>query len=482
MSDWGGTHSTSMTAGLDQEMPGAEYMGANLAALVASGEVTQAKVDDSTLRVLTPMFQMGLFDEPWISNVGSLETNVTSTEHNALARSIAAEGVVLLKNSGVLPITATKNFTIAIIGEEARDPQVNGGGSGQVVPYYVSSPLAAMCERFGIVEKIDLDSMDLKPTLAEECNSIDKEECWMGTNNQNKAEDNVIPSSCNAASVCISYEPGTNTTAAAMVAAVADIAVVFVATNSYEGADRSSLSFDGNSDELVAAVAAANKNTVVVGVAPGAVLTPWRDNVAAVLLSFLPGQEYGNAVTDVLLGAVNPSGKLPLTLPTKENECPQFSTDMWPGSDNAAQANYSEHLLIGYRCYDHFGIQPAFPFGHGLSYTTFALSGLEVTANGSHISVLVANTGRVAGREVVQLYLTFPATAGEPPQQLKRFEAVSLEASERRAVTFSLEGRDVSVWDVGRHRWVEVAGTFGVSVGTSSRDLMALKGSFVTSV
>ena len=479
MSDWGGTHSTSMTAGLDQEMPGADHMGPQLAALVSSGEVTQAKVDDSTLRVLTPMFQMGLFDEPWISNVGSLESNVTSTEHNKLARSIAAEGIVLLKNSGVLPITATKNFTIAIIGGEARDPQVRGGGSGQVVPYYVSSPLAAMYERFGIVEKIDLDSLDWKPILDDGCNSIDKEECWMGTNN-------VISSSCNTAGVCISYDPGTDTTTAAMVAAEADIALVFVATNSNEGADRVSLSFDytsfdGNNDKLVAAVAAANKNTVVVGVAPGAVLTPWRDNAAAILLAFLPGQEYGNAITDVLLGAVNPSGKLPLTLPTKENECPEFSTDMWPGSNNAAQANYSEHLLIGYRCYDHFGIDPAFPFGHGLSYTTFALSGLKVSANGSHISFLVANTGHVAGREVVQLYLSFPATAGEPPQQLKRFEAVALGAGESRAVTFSLDMRDVSVWDVARHRWVEVGGRFGVSVGTSSRDLRALKGSFVTS-
>jgi beta-glucosidase len=319
----------------------------------------------------------------------------------------------------------------------------------------------------------------LKPV---ECNNVNDKECWMGINNHHMLKENAISRSCNAASLCISYNPGTNISAAARVAAAADIVVIFVATNSYEGADRDSLSFDGNSEALVAAVAFANKNTVVVGVAPGAVLMPWRHSVAAALVSFMPGQEYGNAITDVLLGAVNPSGKLPLTLPTKENECPKFSADMWPGSGNALQANYSEHMLIGYRCYDHYGIEPAFPFGHGLSYTTFALRGLVVAARGSRISLSVTNTGSVDGQEVVQLYLTFPAAAGEPPQQLKRFEKVELKAGASRTVTFVLNLRDLSMWDTGTHAWTKVVGSFGVTVGTSSRDHKALKGSFLISV
>lgn len=481
MSDWGATHSASMTAGLDQEMPGSDHMGATLAALVASGDVTRAKVDDSAMRVLTPMFQMGLFDEPWISNNGSLHSNVTSPAHNALARSIAAEGIVLLKNDGALPITATKNYTIAFIGKEASNPQVHGGGSGQVVPFYISSPLAAMLERLGIEGGHNHHNIERKTLKQAECNNVNDKECWMGIENGHMLNASAISSSCNAASVCVNYNPGTNISAAARVATAADIAVIFVATNSYEGADRDSLAFDGNSDELVTAVAFANKNTVIVGVAPGAVLMPWRHSIAAALLSFMPGQEYGNAITDVLLGTVNPSGKLPITLPTEENECPKFSTDMWPGSSKAAQANYSEHMLIGYRCYDHYGIQPAFPFGHGLSYTTFALNGLMVAARGSSISFSVANVGNVDGQEVVQLYLTFPAAAGEPPQQLKHFEKVELKAGASKMVKFVLNIRDVSMWHSLTHAWTKVTGSFGVTVGTSSRDPKALKGSFVIS-
>ena len=170
------------------------------------------------------------------------------------------------------------------------------------------------------------------------------------------------------------------------------------------------------------------------------------------------------------------AAKLPLTLPTKENECPTFTQDMWPGANNAAQANYSEHMLIGYRCYDHYDVAPAYAFGHGLSYSSFALSDLKVDA--SSVSVSVQNTGAVAGAEVVQLYLGFPASAGEPPQQLKHFQKVMLAPAAKQTLTFKLVDRDTSIWDATTHAWSKVTGAFAVTVGASSRDAKALKGSF----
>jgi beta-glucosidase len=518
MSDWGATHSTSMNAGLDQEMPGAGHMGDALAKLVAAGNVTAARVDDGVTRVLVPMFAMGLFDEPWLSNKGNLKTNVTSAAHNELARDIAAEGVVLLKNEGgVLPITATKDFKIAFIGKEATNPTVHGGGSGQVVPYYTSAPLDAMRARLGIdvirpnncsdghfeqgIDYLNQDSQTRAgANSVEECCALcaaregcnyftyqASKICWMKSDNAGRvASDGRISGACHAQpapgadcnkdGVCVSYDAGSDTGSAAAAAAAADLAVVFVATNSHEGTDRSSLSFDGNADALAAAVAAANSNTVVVGVTPGAALTPWRDAVAAALVAFMPGQEWGNAITDVLLGTVNPSGHLPLTLPTKENECPVFTQDMWPGSDNAAQANYSEHMLIGYRCYDHFKVTPAYPFGHGLSYTTFGIT--LVRTDAQHVDFHVQNTGAVDGAAVVQLYLGFPAAAGEPPQQLKHFQKFVLKAGATASGSFALTDRDTSVWDAGAHAWRQVSGEFSVSVGLSSRDPKAATGSF----
>ena len=161
---------------------------------------------------------------------------------------------------------------------------------------------------------------------------------------------------------------GTNIAAAEALARASDVVVVFASTNSGEGTDRKSLSLDNKADGLISAVAKANKRTIVVAVSPGAILMPWRDEVGAILLPFLPGQEYGRALADILFGVVSPSAKLPLTLPSKENECPVFTEQMWPGIKNAQghlQADYSERLNNGYRCYDAHHIEPAAAFGSG---------------------------------------------------------------------------------------------------------------------
>ena len=224
-------------------------------------------------------------------------------------------------------------------------------------------------------------------------------------------------------SVCVHYNDGSDLATAAAAAAAADVALVFVGTSSEEGGDRGSLAL-GSQDALVAAVAAvAGKKTAVVAVTPGALLTPWRRNVSAVLTPFMPGQAYGDAIAAVLFGDVNPSAKLPVTFPNVENET-QFSLQQWPGvhgnntgspcagwhDTDRCNSVYTEKLEVGYRWYAaHPDVQPAFPFGHGISYTTFAYSKLAVSATA--VSFTLTNTGKVAGAEVAQLYLNFPASS-----------------------------------------------------------------------
>lgn len=445
-------------------------------------------MDDSATRILTPMFAVGLFDTP---NKNTTANNVTSAAHNALARRLAARSLVLLKNDKeLLPlskqaralrrrpapppaptacpaafITTFTTFTtaasttasgattscccasgqvrLALIGAEAKKPTVHGGGSGQVVPYYTSAPYDAIVEAVGDVRRV-------------------------------------------------SYDDGSDPAKAAALAASAEVAIVFAATDSSEGRDRASLNFDHDADALIAAVAKANAKTVVAGVTPGALLTPWRAEVAAITLGFMPGQEYGHALADVLFGDTAPTAKLPLTMPVGENDL-NITEEMWPGVPtpgecegtphaNCKSALYSEKLLVGYRGYDHLKLVPAFAFGAGLTYTTFALTKLTVqkaTGDGLYtVSVDVANTGARDGTETPQLYLGFPPSAGEPPSQLRGFTKVELKAGAKQTVSFGLPARALSVWDDKAHAWAEAKGTFTVTVGTSSRDAAALSATF----
>jgi beta-glucosidase len=257
------------------------------------------------------------------------------------------------------------------------------------------------------------------------------------------------------------------------------VALVFAETKSGEGKDRDNLSlFDGwNGDEgsfsydkLIEAVveecAKSGTPVVVVMVSPGAVLTPWREKVQGAVAAFMPGQEYGNAISDILWGDVSPSARLPITFPDHENQW-GFTEHQWPGVDYVS--TYSEKLEVGYRYYDAHDRTPAYPFGHGLSYTSFSYSKLKATSSG--VSFSVTNTGKRAGVEVPQLYLGFPATAGEPPKQLKGFKHVAVGAGETVAVTLPLNDRAFSIWDEQADDWAVQAGTFTANVGSSSRDV-----------
>jgi beta-glucosidase len=310
------------------------------------------------------------------------------------------------------------------------------------------------------------------------------------TNNNRIADSGAVSGGCHAAPTppvdnchngyCVYVTGSDDSTDAVHAAQKADVSIVFVATSSSEGGDRGSLSFSKGGDQLVDAVVSAtagntSKKVIVVGVTPGAVLTPWASNVSAILIPFMPGQEYGNAITDVLYGVVNPSARLHLTFPNKENE-QEFTTSQWPGIQGSSperQANYTEKAYFGYRWYDKNDIQPAFAFGHGLSYSDFKYTDIMYDANTKTVSATITNIGKVAGAEVAQLYLGLPTTGDLdfPEKQLKGFQKLVLEAGEASIVHFKLTDRDISGWNTANTAWTSVKGIVNVFVGASSRDI-----------
>ena len=258
---------------------------------------------------------------------------------------------------------------------------------------------------------------------------------------------------------------------AAATARAADAAVVVVSVPASEGMDRSSLALPADQDKLIAAVARANARTVVVLNSSSAVTMPWLGAVGAVVEAWYPGQTSGTALARVLFGDVNPSGKLPVTFPRSDNQRPARSTVDYPGDGD--DVYYAEGLLIGYRWYDATGQRPLFPFGYGLSYTSFRFSHLTVSRTGGKLvaRVTVTNTGRRAGAEVAQLYVGSPAAAHEPPHQLKAYTKVSLGPAQSRRVTLTLGLSSLASWDNSDTGWVLHKGTYRIYVGDSSRSL-----------
>lgn len=355
-----------------------------------------------------------------------------------MARKIAEDGMVLLKNNdNLLPLDKENLHTIALIGPYAAKAMTGGGGSSHVLPVYTVDPLPGIQQRVGNNVKVE-------------------------------------------------FADGTNIDAAVSLAKSADVAIVMVGDNEEEGRDHSII-LTNNQDELVAAVAAANPRTVVVLKTGSAVLMPWADAVPAILEAWYPGEEDGNAVAAVLFGDVNPSGKLPMTFPKQLSDLVANTPEQYPGVNG--EVHYSEGVFVGYRHYDEANIEPLFPFGHGLSYTTFEYKNLTVSPDkisvkdGSNplvtVELDVTNTGKRAGKEVVQLYLGLPSTreVPQPPSALKRFEKISLEPGETSHVRFELDERTLSYWNVKNHNWEVLPGTYQVKVGTSSRDL-PLQGAF----
>ncbi|KAI0364024.1 glycoside hydrolase [Pilatotrama ljubarskyi] len=506
MSDWGAHHSTlAAVAGLDMSMPGditfsshTSWFGANLTAFVENGTIAEARVDDMAERIVAAWYLLGQDQNyPEVSfNAFAMNDPATNAhvdvqdDHYKVVREIGAAGTVLLKNvGGALPLK--KPRSIAVIGNDSapslRGPNgysdrggddgvlAMGWGSGTDQFPYLVSPVEAIQARA-------------------RHDSSGSQVSWFFSN--------------------------WDLAGAAATALDQDVALVFLNADSGEGyitvdgneGDRKNLTLWINADPLVNAVASANRNTVVVVHSVGpAILEPWIENpnVTAVLWASLPGQEAGNSIVDVLWGDVNPSGRLPYTIAKRPED---YGAQLVTGGSGSEilRIDYTEGLNIDYRHFDANGIEPRFEFGFGLSYTTFSYSNLRVkpvfhadrtaaaleaawaagkpspaveggsTALWLHrpafsVSFTVTNTGKVAGTEIPQVYVHFPAGAGEPPSVLRGFADVDVPAGGSRTVEVTLSRYDLSVWDAEAQGWRKPKGEITFSVGTSSRDFR-LKG------
>jgi beta-glucosidase len=456
MSDWGATHSTvaAAKAGLDMEMdvkPG-QYFTAPLKAAVQDGQVPLSRLNDMVTRIVRSMFAHGVFDHPAAAEPAAAAANVQRPQDTSLAQAISEAGTVLLKNQAhTLPLTGSGK-RIAVIGPGAgptgAEQFYNGAGSSHV-------------PEFGY-----------KPDVVSPLQGI----------TQRALADRDV----------VTYADGTVPAAAVLAAKTADVAVVFVGAQDSEGVDRSTLDLSSGNcefvscapqpvdqDSLISQVAAANPHTVVVLNTGGPVLMPWLNQVQGLFEAWYPGQEDGNAIAALLFGDVDPSAKLPETFPASQSDIPTRTPQQYPGVSDAAgvpQASYSEGLLVGYRWYDAKHIAPLFPFGFGLSYTSFELRRLHLAAARgrpvlARATFTIANSGPRLGAEVAQLYVADPRSAGEPPKQLKGFQKVLLRPGARTTVKLPLDFRSLAHWSDAAHRWKVSSGCYRVLVGDSSRDL-----------
>src|ERR1022692_1668950 len=466
ISDWGSTYSTEGTinAGMDLEMPGGDRMriwankpetkrdgnGAGwltadkVLAAVSAGRVTQEAVDEGVRRILRVMFTAGLFDR---THAGG--GDVDTPEQRQIARTAANQSIVLLQNSGgVLPLSAERTRKIAVIGPNAAVARTGGGGSSLVRPKYAITALDGIKEAAG-------PRADIVHALGAVMEGEDA-----GKPPQELREEAVA------------------------VARHSDVAVVVVGNSPKlegEGFDRKSMDLPTGQDELIEAIAGANRNTIVV-IAAGApvTMTRWIGRVSAVVYAWYGGQEAGHAIGDVLFGAVNPSGKLPVTFPKALQDSAAYGH--YPGEN--LHVEYAEGIYVGYRWFDKHDVEPLFPFGHGLSYTTFDYGQLKISpgriavGKAVGVSVSVRNSGTRAGAEVAQLYLQQPPSrVDRPVKELKGFRRVMLQPGETQTVSFTLDKAAMSFYDSAVHDWVAEPGRFTVLVGASSRDIRA-KGEF----
>lgn len=426
VSDWGavGDRVSAARAGLDLEMPAAAGSDEKLLDAVMDGSLSTTVLDRIAERVEALALKAKL-------GAGS-RIDVDFKAHHALAREAGTQSIVLLRNTDdLLPVAP--GASIAVIGEVAKKPRFQGGGSSFVNTTRVDSPLDEM-RRVGGASSI---------TFAEGYSS---------------AEDSSVEKL---------------TAEAVKVASAADVAVLFLAAPlEAEGIDRDDLELPTDQIALARAVFAANSKTIVVLARGGSVRLGSLGSVPAILDGALLGQGIGAAIADVIYGIANPSGRLSETVPLRLEDTPAFGS--FPGEHG--HAPYSEGLLVGYRWYDTRKMDVEFPFGHGLSYTTFTYSDLRLASgdDGITATVTVTNTGSRAGREVPQFYASLPQSEViRPAQELKEFANVLLEPGESAEVTVLLRREDLAYWDIRSDSWTLEGGEYVVSVGASSRDIRA---------
>jgi beta-glucosidase len=447
LSDWGATHSTVKSAlnGLDQEMPGDEnYFNAPLKKAVEDGQVPTARLNDMVHRILRSMFAAGVVDDPPVRSVVDPFRGRDDAQH------IAEESIVLLKNSGnILPLSPSSSSSIAIIGSHADVGVLSGGGSAQVdSPGGNAANPQPGGSKWG--DAIYFPSSPLKNIQAHSPHSS------------------------------VKYDDGTDTARAAALAKSSTVAIVFANQPMHEDLDAASLSLPNNQDALVEAVAQANPNTIVVLETGGPVSMPWIDHVKGVVEMWYPGIGGAQALANILFGEVNPSGKLPVTFAKDDAQLPHPEVPGLAGvtlTKNGRQRKlkqfdltYTEGAKVGYKWFEATNKQPLFPFGFGLSYTTYTYSGLTVDDASRTARFTVRNTGNCAGTEIAEVYVSLPAAAKENYKRLAAWQRVSLAAGESKEVTLTLQPLSLTVFNTDQNGWQLLPGDYNVTAGPSSSD------------
>jgi beta-glucosidase len=455
LSDWGGTHSTekASAAGLDNEEPGSIFYGDRFKAAVEAGTIPTAEMDEHVHRILRSMFAAGVIDYPRQRSV------VDPFEGFKIARKIEEGSIVLLKNErAALPLDAAGLHTIAVIGAHSDVGMISGGGSAQVDPIGGN---AIMPPGQGATHW--------------------QEEIWFPTSPLKAIE-------ARAPKAVVKYDAGTDPAAAAELAKSADVAIVFAYQWESEGMDLPTLSLPHNQDALIAAVSVANPHTIVVLETGSPVTMPWVHAPAAILEAWYGGSDGADAVGNVLFGSVNPSGKLPNTFPKSEADLPHPTLTLPPPESEhfsgpvseekraeglpPFQVTYDEGVKVGYKWYDAENKPVLFPFGYGLSYTTYQYSGLDVTpGNKVKVTFTLANTGAREGSEIAEVYAALPGAAQEPPKRLVGFTKIMLAAGEKKTVTLQIDPKYLSIFNVDKNGWELLPGDYTIMVGGSSQSL-----------
>jgi beta-glucosidase len=459
MTDWNAAHSTvkAALAGLDLEM-GTDikdynewYFADPLINAVKEGKVPMSVVDEKVGNVLRVMIKTKMLDEKNRAR-GSMNTPA----HQHTAYQAAAEAIVLLQNENkVLPLDFSALKSIAVIGDNATRKHCSGGLSSEIKALYEITPLAALTQKFGASVKINYaKGYEKQSTFIEGSNK--------GQSDTKKVDWKLIDEAVKAARQ-------------------SDVAIIFCGLNhdfDTESFDRQDMKLPYGQETLIDEVAKANPRTVVVIIAGSPLeLAGVVYRVPAILWSWYGGMEAGNAVADALSGKVNPSGKLPFTMPVVLDQSPAHALGNFPGHDQ--KVTYEEDILVGYRWFDARNILPQFPFGFGLSYTTFELSGLKPDRavygmnDSIHLTFTIKNIGTYPGAEVAQIYASDPVcTVMRPPKELKAFEKVFLQPGESKSVKTAIKVSDLAFYDLTKHGWEVEPGDFLLHLGISSRDIL----------
>lgn len=579
VSDWFAAKETVPNAlgGLDLEMPGpAIAWGKHLKTAVDAGEVSEELLDDKIERLLLCMDRTGLLDDVEVT----AELALDRPDHQTLAYQAAAEGMVLCKNDGLLPLELKNKKKIAVIGPNVEDFRIMGGGSSSLKPHYVSTPLDSIANQYPDMEVVtakgcrthkyvpEADRQLLSPTVGANEQGL-QYEFYKGGVEGEKLSERVIPrgtvmlqamqasehdslvangfykaehsgthtfgimasgksrilvndevlvdnwtdpkpgdaffgsssrevqaeiemTAGESYAVRIEFESGTEAqmfkamrygilgpdlergfTRALEIAKEADAVVLMVGTNDdweTEGNDREMLELPGEQNALVEAVVAANPNTVVVNNSGSPVAMPWLDQVPAMIQTWFAGQEFGNALMDLITGETNPSGKLPITFPKRLEDTPAFTS--YPGE--FGKVHYGEGVFVGYRWYDTRDVEPLLPFGFGLSYSKFEFSNLVIEPEDDiyTVSCDVTNAGERQGQETVQVYVRpIDKAVARPEQELKGFVKLSVEPGATKSVKIELDSEAFSHWDLQSSAWQVHKGEYEIRVGSSSRDI-----------